>query len=32
VTGLVDVSLDTTRLWHMWLGYSKEVELQVEDS
>jgi hypothetical protein len=32
VTSSVDVSSDTTRLWHMWLGHSKEVELQVEDS
>jgi hypothetical protein len=32
VTGLVDVSSDTTQLWHMWLGFSKQVELQVEDS
>jgi hypothetical protein len=32
VVGLVDVSLDTTQLWHMWLGHSKEVELHVEDS
>jgi hypothetical protein len=32
VTSSVDISSDTTRLWHMWLGLSKEVELQVEDS
>jgi hypothetical protein len=32
VTGSVDVSSDTTQLWHMWLGHSKEVEHQVEDS
>jgi hypothetical protein len=32
VTGSVDVSSDATQLWHMWLGFSKQVELQVEDS
>jgi len=32
VTGSVDVSSDTTQLWHMWLSFSKQVELQVEDS
>jgi hypothetical protein len=32
VTGSVDISSDTTQLWHMWLGFSKQVELQVEDS
>jgi hypothetical protein len=32
VTGSIDVSLDTTQLWHMWLGLGKELELQVEDS
>jgi hypothetical protein len=31
VTGLVDISSDTTQLWHMWLSFSKQVELQVED-
>jgi hypothetical protein len=38
VTGSDDVSssnnskLNITRLWHVWLGHNKEVELQVEDS
>jgi hypothetical protein len=32
VTGSVDVSSDATQLWHTWLGFSKQVELQVEDS
>jgi hypothetical protein len=32
VTCSVDVSSYTTWLWHMWLGHSKKVELQVEDS
>jgi len=27
VTGSVDISSDTTQLWHMWLGFSKQVEL-----
>jgi len=31
VTGSVDISSDTTQC-HMWLGFSKQVELQVEDS
>jgi hypothetical protein len=32
VKGSVDVSSDITQLWHMWLGFSKQVELQVEVS
>jgi len=32
VTASIDMSLDTSRLWHMWLGHSKEMVLQVEDS
>jgi len=32
VTSSVDVSSDATQLWHMCLGFSKQVELQVEDS